>query len=84
MEKIDKRTNRGRELAERLNKQTILDNMPKIYFVEDLYHGGYRVGRTDWAPDQFEIIPLNRFEIFKEIMDMLAYPLLDKTNEEGE
>lgn len=78
----DQRSKRGRELAERLNKQTVLDNMPKVYFVEDPYNGGYRVGRTDWPGDVFIIIPKAEFEGFRKVYENLSMPLLDKTFED--
>lgn len=80
MTKIDKRTVRGKELAERLNKQTILENMPKIYFVSDLGMGRYRVGRTDWPSDAFELVPAREFDVFAKICKQLSWPLLDKSN----
>jgi hypothetical protein len=79
---VDGRSKRGRELAARLNKQTVLDNMPKVYFVEDSYNGGYRVGRTDWAPDAFNIVPKAEFETFRKVYERLSMPLLDKTYDE--
>lgn len=79
---IDKRTNRGRELAQRLNQQTILENMPKVYFVEDEYNGGYRVGRTDWPGDAFNIVPKADFEVFQRVYKGLSMPLVDKTHDE--
>lgn len=82
MKTIDLRTNRGKELAERINRETILEQMPKLYFVEDPYNGGYRVGRTDWAGDMFDIVPKADFETFRRIYESLNMPLLDKTDEE--
>lgn len=83
MEKtIDKRNKRGRELAERLNKQTILDNMPKVYFVEDAYNGGYRVGRTDWPGDVFNIVPKADFETFRKVYEGVDMPLIAADIEE--
>lgn len=79
---LDKRTNRGRELAARLNKQTILDSMPRVYFVEDEYNGGYRVGRTDWPGDAFNIVPKAEFETFRKVYEALSMSLLDKTHDE--
>jgi hypothetical protein len=82
MQTIDKRSKRGRELAQRLNQQTILDNMPKLYYVEDSYNGGYRVGRTDWAGDVFNIVPKAEFDIVLKVLNGLNYPILDKTYED--
>ena len=82
MEAIDRRSKRGRELAERLNRQTILDNMPKLYFVEDFGMGRYRVGRTDWPGDMFELIPIAEFDAFRKIYQALNMPLLDKTTDD--
>lgn len=79
---IDKRSKRGRELAQRLNKQTILDQMPKVYFVEDLGMKRYRVGRTDWPDDVFELIPAEEFKVFRKVYEQLQMPLLDKTLDE--
>jgi hypothetical protein len=78
---IDKRTKRGRELAQRLNQQTILDNMPKVYFVEDRYNGGYRVGRTDWPGDMFNIVPKAEFEAFRKVYEGINMPLIDCTDD---
>jgi len=79
---IDKRTLRGRELAERMNRATILEQMPKVYFVVDEYHEGYRVGRTDWPHDTFNLVPKADFEVFRKVYEALNMPLLDKTDEE--
>lgn len=79
---LDRRTKRGRELADRLNKQTILNNMPKVYFVEDLGGARYRVGRTDWPGDAFNIVPAEDFETFRRVYEGLNMPLLDKTNDQ--
>lgn len=78
---IDKRTKRGRELAQRLNQQTILNNMPKVYFVEDPYNEGYRVGRTDWPSDQFNIVSKVEFEAFRKVYEGINMPLIDATND---
>lgn len=78
----DMRSKRGRELAARINKQTVLDNMPKLYYVEDLYNGGYRVGRTDWPGDAFNIVTKFEFDIFLRIYNGLSMPIEDKTNDE--
>jgi hypothetical protein len=82
MPEIDRRTTRGRELAARLNKQTILDKMPKVFFVKDEYNNGYRVGRTDWPGDFFNVVPAAEFETFRKVYEALSMPLLDKTNDE--
>ena len=82
MSKPDRRTTRGRELAARMNRQTILDEMPKIYYVEDPYNWGYRVGRTDWPGDAFFMVPKAEFDTFKKVYAMLSMPLLDKTDED--
>lgn len=79
---LDKRSKRGRELAERLNRQTILDRMPKLYFVEDFGMGRYRVGRTDWPGDTFNLIPRKEFDAFRKIYEGLNMPLLDKTHDD--
>jgi hypothetical protein len=79
---LDRRTKRGRELAERLNAQTVLDRMPKVYFVEDRYNEGYRVGRTDWPGDAFHIVPKAEFETFRKVYERLSMPLIDKTHDE--
>lgn len=73
---------RGEALAERLNKETILEKMPKIYFVEDPYNGGYRVGRTDWAGDQFNVVPKADFDMFLTIYKGLNMPVLDLTHDD--
>lgn len=78
----DRRTTRGRELANRLNRETVLARMPKLYYVEDFSMDRYRVGRTDWAGDVFECIPRAEFEAFKTIYERLNMPLLDLTNDD--
>lgn len=83
MSTIDKRTQKGRELAERLNRQTILDNMPKVYFVEDLGMSRYRVGRTDWPGDVFNFVHPDDFNTFRKVYEALNMPLLDKTHDEN-
>lgn len=75
MNDIDRRTLRGRELAKRLNEQTILDKMPKIWFVDCGDH--YRVGRTDWPGDVFNSIHPDDFATFRKIYDDLQMPLID-------
>jgi hypothetical protein len=79
---LDRRSKRGRELAERLNKHTILDQMPKLYFVEDAYNGGYRVGRTDWPGDVFNLVPKAEFDTFRKVYEGLNMPLIDSTYDE--
>jgi hypothetical protein len=74
--------NRGKALAERLNRETILEHMPKIYYVEDFSAGRYRVGRTDWPGDQFDLVPIAEFKIFRKVYEGLNMPLLDKTHDE--
>lgn len=73
---------RGQALAQRLNRETILEHMPKIYFVEDLGFGRYRVGRTDWPGDCFNLVPRAEFDIFRRVYDGLNMPLLDKTHDD--
>lgn len=78
----NKPTTRGKALAERLNKETILEMMPKIYFVET-YNGEYRVGRTDWACDVFEIVPKDKFDEFIAFYKVkMGMPLLDLTHDD--
>lgn len=79
---IDKRTQRGRELAARLNRQTVLDQMPKIYFVSDPSYSRYRVGRTDWPGDVFNLVSEEDFQVFKKVYQALLMPLLDYTDRE--
>lgn len=76
IEGIDQRSTRGKELAARLNKETILEYMPKLYFVEDFGMGRYRVGRTDWPGDVFELVPRKEFDVFRKIYQSLNMPLL--------
>jgi len=59
--------------------QAVLDEMPKVYFVEDLGMGRYRVGRTDWPGDTFNLVPAKDFEVFRRVYEGLCMPLLDKT-----
>lgn len=73
----DMRSKRGRELAARINKQTVLDNMPKLYFVED--GDRVRLGRTDWAGDVFNFVPKSEFAVFKRIYEEINMPLIDLT-----
>lgn len=82
MTELDKRTKRGRELADRLNKQTILDRMPKLYYVNDSFHDCVRIGRTDWPGDAFEIVPNEDFTIFKRIYDRLNMPFPCKDDDD--
>ncbi len=77
---IDKRTKRGKELAARLNRELILERMPKIYYVLD--GNRVRVGRTDYPGDTFDIWPLSEFNIFKKIYERTGLPLIDATNDE--
>lgn len=80
MADTDKRSKRGRELAARLNRETILEQMPKLYFVLD--GSRVRIGRTDWPGDYFNIVPSKDFEVFKLIYEGLNMPLLDKTDDD--
>lgn len=73
------RTKRGRELAERINQQTILERMPKIYFVFDEYRNACLVGRTDWPGDRFNIIRTVEFATFCRIYEGLGFTILDET-----
>lgn len=70
---------RGRALAKRLNEQTILERMPKIWFVFDEYRNEYRVGRTDWPGDRFDFLSTEKFNTFKEVYESLGFKLEDKT-----
>lgn len=74
---VDMRSKRGKELAARINKQTVLDNMPKLYFVEDLSMDRYRVGRTDWPGDTFNLVPAKDFEVFRKVYESMNMPLID-------
>lgn len=78
----NKSVTRGEALAKRLNKETILEKMPKIYFVEDSYNGGYRVGRTDWAGDWFIIVSKADFDMFLTIYKGLNMPIIDLTHDD--
>lgn len=82
LERVDGRTTRGKELAARINKQTVLDNMPKLYFVADLGMGRYRVGRTDWSGDTFNLVPKKEFETFRKVYEAMNMPLIDLTNDD--
>lgn len=77
---MDKRTKRGRELAQRLNYQTILDRMPELYFVKE--GDRVRLGRTDWPGDVFEVFPATEFAIFRRIYERMVMPLRDATYDE--
>jgi hypothetical protein len=82
MAKIDGRTREGREargiaLASRLNKETVLECMPKLYYVED--GDRVRLGRTDWAGDVFNLVPKSEFAVFKRIYEEINMPLIDLT-----
>lgn len=74
---LDARTLRGKALANRLNMQTVFDKMPKLYYVADLQMGRYRVGRTDWPGDVFELVPQAEFVVFKEVYSKLNMPLIN-------
>lgn len=74
------RSTRGRELAARLNRQTILAQMPKIYFVKDSYADNYRVGRSDNPSDCFEIIENRDFDGFRKVYEALGFTLYDNTD----
>ncbi len=82
LDKIDLRSKRGKELADRINKQTVLDRMPKLYYVEDSHRGGYRIGRTDWPGDTFMIVAKEHFDIFLTIYKQMSMPIFDLTNDE--
>jgi hypothetical protein len=62
--------------------QIVKDHAPKVYFVEDAYNGGYRVGRTDWPGDAFNIVPKAEFEAFRKVYEGLSMPLEDKTHDD--
>lgn len=79
---LDRRTKRRKELADRMNAQTIQDRMPKLYYVEDFGMDRYRVGRTDWPGDTFELIPRAEFDAFRKIYASLSMPLIDLTDED--
>ena len=79
---LDRRIKRGKELADRMNAKTILDHMPKLYYVKDFGMDRYRVGRTDWPGDTFELIPRAEFDAFRKIYERLSMPLLDLTDED--
>lgn len=84
---IDLRTKEGRNLAaeeavRNMSDATVRERMPKLYYVEDSYNGGYRVGRTDWAGDAFNIVPKAEFDIFLKIYNGLSMPIEDKTYED--
>jgi hypothetical protein len=67
---------------DRIQKQHmdgVLRDMPKVYFVEDSYNGGYRVGRTDWPGDVFNIVPKDQFDTFLKIYKALNMPVIDLT-----
>lgn len=77
---VDRRTQRGRELAARINRQTVIDNMPKLYYVED--GDRVRLGRTDWAGDVFNLVPKSEFAVFKRIYEEINMPLIDLTGDD--
>jgi len=84
LDKIDLRSKRGKELADRINKQTVLDRMPKLYYVSDLSMGRYRVGRTDWPGDVFELISAPEFESFLCIYQKLNMPIHDLSDDDDD
>jgi hypothetical protein len=70
---------------DRIQKQhmeNVKRDMPKLWFVEDSANGGYRVGRTDWAGDAFEIISKAEFDSFLNIYKRLSMPVFDLTNDD--
>jgi hypothetical protein len=81
---IDRRTKRGKELAERLNRETVLAQMPKLYYVADLSVDRYRVGRTDWPGDAFQCVPKDEFETFLKVYKSLSMPIYDLSNDDDE
>ncbi len=86
MAKIDGRTREGREargiaLASRLNKETVLERMPKLYFVED--GDRVRLGRTDYPGDVFNLVPKSQFAVFKAVYEEMNMPLIDLTDDDG-
>lgn len=78
MNDIDRRTKRGKELAERLNKETVEAMTPKIYWCEHEIGGEnrIRIGRTDWPGDAFNIISAKEFETFRNIYQGLGFKLI--------
>lgn len=38
----------------------------KLFYIRDDYNNGYRVWRSDWFNDQFEILSHEQFEKLKE------------------
>lgn len=74
---LDQRTTRGKALADRLNMQTVFDKMPKLWYVADLTYDRYRVGRTDWSGDVFELVPKAEFETFKKVYESVNMPLIN-------
>ena len=83
MSKIDRRTKEGRKIdSSQHTREMILQEMPRLYYVEDQYNGGYRVGRSDWAGDQFNLVPKAEFDIFLKVLNGLSYPIDDKTWED--
>jgi hypothetical protein len=70
---------RAHKLAKRLNKETILAHMPKVYYIFDESRGEYRVGQTDWPSDVFNFVSKEDFETFKKVYIDLLMPLIDRT-----
>lgn len=58
--------------------ENVLRDMPKLYFVRDDYNGDYRVGRTDWPGDTFNIVSRAEFETFRKVYEALNMPLIDQ------
>ena len=56
-----------------------MQNQPKIYYVEDPHRDAYRVGRSDWPGDSFNIIPRKDFLVFRRIYEGLGMELVDRT-----
>lgn len=52
-----------------------------FYFVRDDYHEGYRVGRTDWPGDAFEMLTELELIEFRKWCDRFAIKLEDLTDE---
>ncbi len=51
-----------------------------MWYVKDAER--YRVGRSDWSNDTFNIYTRDPFDIISDVCEMMSIPLIDITDEE--
>jgi hypothetical protein len=79
-----KKTKIGTDLGRivRQHMDNVLRDMPKVYFVKDEHAHRYRVGRTDWPGDVFNLVEWKDFETFRKVYESLNMPLVDLTDDD--